>query len=246
MKIVFSLALACALVLLWMPMSLAQEEAFVYQPLGTFADILQDGQLQIGTLFMVQNNLDIPLYFDAFNVPVLDGEGNVLTTAIMDSCSPLIIMPGEFGIVWCTTKPEAIASERLDGVAAPQAECFGLPESTDASEGLSISDEQCGVVTQDDGEPTLRVSATVTNTGSEACTGSGGYFLIEGVGDGAPSFPVAFKADAFLGELAPGESVEVGVELTELQLYIVHSLGYQGFDPATFRFTARAFASKLK
>ena len=87
----------------------------------------------------------------------------------------------------------------------------------------------------------------MTNAGNEEHTGCGGFFLIEGSGDDAPSFPVAFKADAFLGKLAPGESVEVGAELTELQLYIVHSLlGYQSSDPETFRFTTHACASKLK
>ena len=242
-----ALVLICALVILCAPIALAQEEAFIYQPQGTFVDILQDGQLQIGSLFMVQNNVDIPLYFDAFNVPLLDSEGNALATASMDSCAPRVIMPNEFGYVWCTTKLVSIAPEQLSSFAAPQTECFGFPESTDASEDLSISDEKCGIFTRDDGEPTLRISATVTNVGNKECTGSGGFFLIEGDGDDTPPFPVAFKANAFLGKLAPGESIEVGVELTELQLYIVHSfLSYQSFDPETFRFTTHAFASKLK
>ena len=241
------LALICALAILCAPMALAEEETFVYQPQGTFVDILQDGQLQIGSLFLVQNSADIPLYFDVFDVPVLDGEGNALTTAFMDSCAPRIIMPHEFGYVWCTTRPAAIAPEQLNSVAAPQAECFGFPDSTDASEDLSISEEACGVLTQDGEEPTLRISATVTNTGNGERSGCGGFFLIEGNGDDAPSFPIVFKADAFLGKLAPGESIEVGTELTELQLYIVHFvLGYQSFDPETFRFTTHAYASKLK
>ena len=247
MRKALSLALVCATLILLCGTSLAQDQAFVYQPQGTFVDILQDGQLQIGSLFLVLTNIDIPLYFDSFDVPMLDGEGNALTTAFMDSCSPRVIMPGELGYVWCATKPEAIAPEQLSSIAAPRTECFGFPESTDASEDLSISDEKCGIITQDGGEPTLRISAIVTNAGNNECTGSGGYFLIEGDGGDIQTFPVAFKNDALLGKLAPGESVEVGVELTELQLYIVHNLlGYQSFDPEAFRFTTHAFASKLK
>ena len=243
-----SLALICALAILCATMALAEEEAlFIYQPQGSFVELLQDGRLQVGSLFLVQNNDDIPLYFDSFDVPLLDGEGNALTTAFMDSCSPRFIMPGHLSYVWCTTKPVTIVREQLSDIGAPQTECFGFPDLTDTSKDLSVSDEKCGVITLDGGEPTLRISATVTNAGSRECSGSGGFFLIEGNGDDAPSFPVAFKADAFLGKLAPGESVEVGVELTELQIYIMQSLlGYQSFDPETFRFATHAYASKLK
>ena len=247
MKIWTCLMFICILTLLFTPIALTEEAPFIYQPQGTYVYIQQDGQLLLGSLFLVQNSLEIPLYFDAFDVPVLDSEGNVLTTAFMDSCSPKFIMPSEFGVVWCTTKPVAITSEQLSSIADPQTTCFGFPKLIDASENLSISDEKCGVITREDGEPSLRISVTVTNTGNSECSGNGGFFRIEGVGDDAPSFPVAFKADAFLGELAPGESVEVGVELTDLQLNtVITQLGYPSFDPETFRFTAHAFATKTK
>ena len=246
MRRTISAVIICLLVLLYAPASFAQEQTFTYQPQGVFVNTLEDGRLQVGALFLVRNDSDVPLYFEAFHTPVLDREGNTLTTAVMESCMPRFIMPGKLAFVWCMSRAEEIKPEQLSSAAPPQAECFGFPQSIDASEDLAVSGEKCEVITREDGKPTLRISATVTNKGNRECMGSGGFFLIEGVGDDRPSFPVAFGNDAFLGKLAPGESVEVGAELDEMKIYIMQLLGYQSYDPEVFHYTAHAFASRLK
>jgi len=240
------ISLVCVLALLCAPASLAQGETFIYQEQASFVYAFPDGHIEGGVLYLVKNNIETPLFFAAFSAPVLDEYGNTLTTAYMDSRAPTVIMPGEFSFVWCIFQSDEISPDKVKSVAAPQAECYGFPESTDASEDLSISEEKCEIATLENGEKTARLSATVTNTSDEERSGSGGYFMIVGAGDDPTFFPIAFRDDALLGKLEPGESVTVGVELPELFLYILGSLGYEQIDADELPFTARAFATKLK
>ena len=246
MKRIVSLALVGALVFLCAAGTLAQEETFTYQPGPKIVNTLEDGTTEIGALYMVRNNHEIPLYFDAFRVSVLDREGNALAAATMDSCAPKFIQPGQIGYIWCTARPSAFTPEELGKMTAPVAECFGFPDLEDASEALAVSDEKCEVVQLDNGEQTIRFSATVTNTGREELSGCGGYFLLEGTGGNPANFPFAFKKDSLLGKLAPGESVCVGAELSNLMLYAPQILGYDTINPYELRFTTHAFASKVK
>ena len=246
MKRAIAFILVSALTLLFVPVSLAQKETFTYQRGPVFVYVLQDGTAEVGVLYLVKNNDEMPLYFAAFRASVLDKEGNTLTTTTMDSCAPRFIMPGQFGYVWCTSQSDEFAPEQLGGMAAPQAECFGFPDLTDASEDYAVSDEKCEVIPLENGESTISYSATVTNTGRKELSGRGGYFLMEGIGENPATFPIIFKDDALLGKLAPGESVRVSAELSRLSLYSLQMLGYDSINTDELRFTTHAFASKVK
>lgn len=246
MKRIIALVLACALTFFCASVALAQEGSFTCQPGPIIVNASEDGTAEVGALYIVRNDAEIPLYFDAFHVSVLDKEGNMLAAATMDSCAPRFIMPGQIGYVWCTTRPAAFSPEQLGQMSEPKAQCFGFPDLRDASEEFAVSDAKCEVIPLENGEETLRFSAMVTNTGSKELSGCGGYFLMEGTGEKPATFPIAFKDGSLLGKLAPGESVSVGAELTDLLLRATQILGYDSINPDELRFTTHAFASKLK
>ncbi len=217
-----------------------------FQRNGFYMNVLPDGEAEIGVSYTIQNTSSVPQSVVMFFASVLDKDGNTLATVSADTCMPKIVMPGETGFVWCTARAAGFAPDKLAGITDPQVLCSSSPGLTDASGSLAVSDEKCESVVLETGESTVRFSATVTNTGSKELSGCGGFFLVESPDGNNTVFPVAFTGDALLDTLAPGASVSVGADLSELLLRPLQAMGYGNdspLNPDEVRFMTCAYAA---